>query len=192
MTRHSCVTSLMASWPKDSKYSYWAYKSFIAVCDALCFFWLGNILTFLKDRVVINWKWIVINWKLIWSIPSWLILRSRKANFWSQPFESAVFKRLTAKEFLRSRTWVWKHFLLFYCRFRIPTLSLVVKVKGGVPTIQPYAPKVIQSVFFVESMKHAVWGKPAMTAISPSSSIGAWPVSLLLGTFSWDRQTGTN
>ena len=45
---------------------------------------------------------------------------------------------------------------MFYCCFRVPTLSLVVEVKGGVYTIQPYASKVIQSVFVVESMKHAV------------------------------------
>ena len=41
-------------------------------------------LSFLKDRLVINWK-------LIWSIPSWLIFRGRRANFRSQPFESAVY-----------------------------------------------------------------------------------------------------
>ena len=45
--------------------------------------WEQKTLSFLKDRLVINWK-------LIWSIPSWLILRGRKANFRSQPFESAV------------------------------------------------------------------------------------------------------
>ena len=38
--------------------------------------WEQKTLSFLKDRLVINWK-------LIW-------LRGRKANFRSQPFESAV------------------------------------------------------------------------------------------------------
>ena len=36
------------------------------------------------------------------------------------------------------------------------------------------------------------WGKPATTAVSPSSSIGVWVISPSLGTFSCDRQTGTN
>ena len=45
--------------------------------------WEQKTLSFLKDRLVIKWK-------LLCSIPSWLILRGRKANFRSQPLESAV------------------------------------------------------------------------------------------------------
>ena len=74
-------------WLRDLKIlnTVIAHTNLSSPSAAHCVFlaWEQKTLSFLKDRLVINWK-------LIWSIPSWLILRGRKANFRSQPFESAV------------------------------------------------------------------------------------------------------
>ena len=74
-------------WVRDLKIlnTVIAHTNLSSPSAAHCVFlaWEQKTLSFLKDRLAINWK-------LIWSIPSWLILRGRKANFRSQPFESAV------------------------------------------------------------------------------------------------------
>ena len=77
-------------WLRDLKIlnTVIAHTNLSSPSAAHCVFlaWEQKTLSFLKDRLVINWKLI----RSIWSIPSWLILRGRKANFRSQPFESAV------------------------------------------------------------------------------------------------------
>ena len=74
-------------WVRDLKIlnTVIAHTNLSSPSAAHCVFlaWEQKTLSFLKDRLAINWK-------LIWSIPSWLILRGRKANFRSQPFENAV------------------------------------------------------------------------------------------------------
>ena len=74
-------------WVRDLKIlnTVIAHTNLSSPSAAHCVFlaWEQKTLSFLKDRLAINWK-------LIWSIPSWLILRGRKANFLSQPFESVV------------------------------------------------------------------------------------------------------
>lgn len=77
-------------WLRDLKIlnTVIAHTNLSSPSAAHCVFlaWEQKTLSFLKDRLVINWKLI---WS-IWSIPSWLILRGRRANFRSQPFEGAV------------------------------------------------------------------------------------------------------
>ena len=67
-------------WVRDLKIpnAVIAHTNLPSPSAAHCVFlaWEQKTLSFLKDRLVINWK-------LIW-------LRGRKANFRSQPFESAV------------------------------------------------------------------------------------------------------
>ena len=77
-------------WVRDLKIpnAVIAHTNLPSPSAAHCVFlaWEQKTLSFLKDRLVINWKLI---WS-IWSMLSWLILRGRKATFRSQPFESAV------------------------------------------------------------------------------------------------------
>ena len=74
-------------WLRDLKIlnTVIAHTNLSSLSPGHCVFlaWEQKTLSFLKGLLAINWK-------LIWSIPSWLILRGRKANFRSQPFESAV------------------------------------------------------------------------------------------------------